>query len=421
MSSLERTEEPAGKVNRTTFLNARIFDGVRSEYADESVVVVEGDRIVAVDRTPSASIGGNVIDVAGKTLMPGLIDAHCHVLGASLKITDVETPPLTYVPSYAAKMLSHALDCGFTTVRDVGGGDAGIARAVEDGLIRGPRVYFAGRALSMTGGHGDFRDPFHEVGGCGCSGSGRVALVVDGEDAVRAAAREELRRGAHCIKIMLSGGVLSPTDPIWMDQFTDVEVVAAVEEAARRRKYVAAHCHPPSSIARAARLGVRTIEHATLIDESSAAAVKSAGAYVVPTTVIVRALLDDAKAGLLPGWMSEKLAEVSDQSLRGLEIMDRFALKIGFGTDLLGHLHTHQTRKFTIRREVQSAASILRSATSVNAEIMMEPHLGKIQPGCHADLLIIDGDPLANIDVLAQDGRGLIAIMKGGEFVKRRS
>jgi imidazolonepropionase-like amidohydrolase len=315
-------------------------------------------------------------------------------------------------------MLGHALDCGFTTVRDVGGGDAGIARAVADGLIRGPRVFFAGRALSMTGGHGDFREPFSDVGTCRCSADGRVALVVDGEDAVRAAAREELRRGAHCIKIMLSGGVLSPADPIWMDQFTDREVTAAVEEAARRRKYVAAHCHPASSIARAAILGVRTIEHATLIDESSAAAVKSAGAYVVPTTVIVRALLDDAKAGRLPDWMSAKLAEVSDQSLRGLEIMDRSGLKIGFGTDLLGHLHTHQTREFLIRREVQSAAAILRSATAVNAEILMEPQLGKIQPGCCADILIVDGDPLEDIGVLAQDGRSLSAIMKAGEFVK---
>jgi imidazolonepropionase-like amidohydrolase len=408
-------------MSRTTFINARIFDGVQTDYLDESVVVVEDGHIVAVDRKAGASINGDVIDVAGRTLMPGLIDAHCHVLGSSLKVTDVETQPLTYVASYASKMLGHALDCGFTTVRDVGGGDAGIARAVADRLIRGPRVFFAGRALSMTGGHGDFRDPFREVGACGCSAAGRVAVVVDGEDAVRAAAREELRRGAHCIKIMLSGGVLSPTDPIWMDQFTDREVIAAVEEAARRRKYVAAHCHPPSSIERAAKLGVRTIEHATLIDESSAAAVKSAGAYVVPTTIIVRALLDDAKAGRLPTWMSSKLAEVSDQSLRGLEIMDRSGLKIGFGTDLLGHLHTHQTREFLIRREVQSAAAILRSATSVNAEILMEPHLGKIQPGCHADILLVDGDPLTDINVLAQDGRSVTAIMKGGEFAKRGS
>jgi imidazolonepropionase-like amidohydrolase len=405
-------------VNRTTFVNARIFDGVHAEYLDDSVVVVEGDRIVAVERATGAAVKGEVVDVAGKTLMPGLIDAHCHVLGSSLQVTDVETQPLTYVASYASKMLGHALDCGFTTVRDVGGGEAGIARAVADGLIRGPRVFFAGRALSMTGGHGDFRDPFSAVGACGCSAEGRVALVVDGEDAVRAAAREELRRGAHCIKIMLSGGVLSPTDPIWMDQFTDREVTAAVEEAARRRKYVAAHCHPPSSIARAAKLGVRTIEHATLIDESSAAAVKTAGAYVVPTTVIVRALLDDAKAGRLPSWISEKLGEVSEQSLKGLEIMDRSGLKVGFGTDLLGHLHTHQTREFLIRREVQSAIAILRSVTSVNAEILMETHLGRIRPGYYADILVVDGDPLEDIGVLAQDGRKLTVIMKAGEFVK---
>jgi imidazolonepropionase-like amidohydrolase len=408
-------------VSPTTFINARIFDGVGDDYLAETRVVVDGDRIAAVEREVGGPSEGNLIDVAGKTLMPGLIDAHCHVLGSSLKVSEIETQPLTYVASYASKMLGHALDCGFTTVRDVGGGDAGIARAVTDRLIRGPRVFFAGRALSMTGGHGDFRDPFSEVGACGCSAAGRVAHVVDGEDAVRAAAREELRRGAHCIKVMLSGGVLSPTDPIWMDQFTDREVTAAVEEAARRRKYVAAHCHPPDSIARAARLGVRTIEHATLIDETSAAAVKSAGAYVVPTTVIVRALLDDAKSGLLPGWMSAKLAEVSDQSLHGLEIMDRMGLKIGFGTDLLGHLHTHQTREFLIRREVQTAAAILQSATSVNADILMEPHLGRIQPECHADLLIVDGDPLEDIGALAQDGRTLTAIMKAGEIVKRRS
>jgi imidazolonepropionase-like amidohydrolase len=139
---------------------------------------------------------------------------------------------------------------------------------------------------------------------------------------------------------------------------------------------------------------------------------------VVPTTVMVMALLDDAKAGRLPSWMSAKLAEVSDHSLKGLELMDRLGLKMGFGTDLLGHLHTHQTREFRIRREVQSAAAILRSATGINAEILMEPQLGKIQPGCCADILIVDGDPLEDIGVLAQDGRSLSAIMKAGEFVK---
>lgn len=405
----------------TVFINARIFDGERGEYLDESVVVVEGGRIVEVTRRAPASGAADILDVAGKTLMPGLIDAHCHVLGSSLKVTEVESQPLTYVAQYAARMLSHALDCGFTTVRDVGGGEIGIAQAVEHGFIKGPRVFFAGRALSMTGGHGDFRDPVHSLGACGCPAEGRVSLVVDGKDAVRAAVREELRRGAHCIKLMLSGGVLSPTDPIWMDQFSDEEVMVAVEEAQRRRKYVAAHCHPASSISRAARLGVRTIEHATLIDESSAAEVKAADAFVVPTLIIVRALLDAAGSGSLPAWAREKLAAVSEHSLKGLEIMDRMGLKIGFGTDLLGDLHTHQTREFELRAEVQSSLSILRSATSINADLLGEPTLGRIKPGSEADILIVDGDPLRDVRVLGTDGRGLSAIMRAGRFHKRPS
>jgi imidazolonepropionase-like amidohydrolase len=350
--------------------------------------------------------------------MPGLIDAHCHVLGSSLKITDIEQAPLTYVAQYAARMLGHALDCGFTAVRDVGGGDAGIARAVDEGFIRGPRVYFAGRALSMTGGHGDFRDPMSALGSCDCNAEGRLSIIVDGKDAVRAAVREELRRGAHCIKLMMSGGVLSPSDPLWMDQFADEEVLVAVEEAARRRKYVAAHCHPPSSIARAARLGVRTIEHATLIDAESAQFVKNAGAFVVPTLVIVRSLLDVAAAGGLPPWAADKLNKVGEQSLQGLELMERMQLKIGFGTDLLGTLHTQQTREFVLRREVQSPAAILRSATSVNADLLGEPTLGAVRAGCEADLLVVDGDPLRDIGVLAQDGRALRTIMKGGKLHK---
>ena len=402
----------------TTFINARIFDGVRSEYLDESAVTVEGNRIVELNRARPASGLGETIDVRGNTLMPGLIDAHCHVLGSSLKVTDVESQPLTYVAQYAARMLRHALACGFTTVRDVGGGEAGIAQAVEHGFIEGPRVFYAGRALSMTGGHGDFRDPVNSLGACGCGAEGRVSVIVDGKDAVRAAAREELRRGAHCIKLMLSGGVLSPTDPIWMDQFSDEEVLVAVEEAQRRRKYVAAHCHPPTSIARAARLGVRTIEHATLIDEASAAAVKAADAFVVPTLVIVNALLDAAGSGTLPAWAAAKLHEVGEHSLKGLALMDKMGLKIGFGTDLLGNLHVHQTREFTLRREVQSAAAILRSATSINADLLGEPLLGRIAPGCEADIIIVDGDPLKDVTVLAKDGRGVRSIMKSGRFYK---
>ena len=423
--SRKASSEPASSSNperdmAVSFINARIFNGVDDGYIDESTVVVEGARIVEISRAGAGSRStADIFDVGGKTLMPGLIDAHCHVLGSSVSIAEVDNQPLTYVAQYAARMLRHALRCGFTSVRDVAGGEAGIARAVDEDLIEGPRVYFAGRALSMTGGHGDLRDPIDALGACRCGAEGRLSLVVDGKEAVRAAVREELRRGAHCIKLMMSGGVLSPSDPIWMDQFADEEVLTAVEEAARRRKYVAAHCHPAASIARAARLGVRTIEHATLIDGASADAVKKAGAFVVPTLVIGHALLESSRAGGLPSWAAAKLKEVVDHSLRGLELMHEKGLKIGFGTDLLGDFHTHQAREFLLRREVQPAAAILRSATSVNAEILQEPTLGKVQPGCEADLIVVDGDPLRDIGVLAQDGRSILAVMKGGKFYKR--
>jgi imidazolonepropionase-like amidohydrolase len=400
----------------TSFVNARIFDGVHETYIGDSTVVVDGSRIVELSRGPAPSGSHEVIDVRGRTLMPGLIDAHCHVLGSSLKVAEIETQPLTYVSHHATRMLGHALRCGFTTVRDVGGGDIGTARALEEGMIEGPRLFYAGRALSMTGGHGDFRDPMSDVELCGCARGSRVCAIVDGVDDVRAAAREELRRGAHHIKLMMSGGVLSPTDPLWMDQFSDEEVEVAVEEATRRRRYVAAHCHPADSIARAARLGVRTIEHATLIDAASAEAVKHAGAYVVPTLVIGRALLDSAG---LPTWAAGKLKQVTDQALTGLELMHGAGLRIGFGTDLLGPLYTQQAREFTLRREVQPAISILRAATSVNAEMMQEPNLGRIAVGCEADLLVVSGDPLEDISVLADDGRRVDAIMRGGKLVKR--
>ena len=403
------------------FTNARIFDGVRAQYLDESTVVVEGTKIVEVSSAAAHRKADEVVDLRGRTLIPGLIDAHCHVLGSTLKVAEIETQPLTYVSHHATRMLGHALRCGFTTVRDVVGGDAGTARALEEGLLQGPRLFYAGRALSMTGGHGDFRDPMVAVGACSCAAESRVSAIVDGVDAVRAAAREELRRGAHHLKLMMSGGVLSPTDPLWMDQFSDEEVQVAVEEAARRRRYVAAHCHPAVSIARAARLGVRSIEHATLIDAASAEAVKSAGAYVVPTLVIGRALLDGAATAGLPAWAAGKLKEISDQALSGLELMHRTGLKIGFGTDLLGPLYTQQAREFALRREVQPAIEILRSATSVNAEMMQEPTLGRISVGCEADLLAVDGDPLADVAVLDQDGKGLAAIMQRGTWVKRLS
>jgi imidazolonepropionase-like amidohydrolase len=318
-------------------------------------------------------------------------------------------------------MLGFALDCGFTTVRDVGGGDYSLWRALEDRLIRGPRFLYSGKILSMTGGHGDMRQ-MSESGHnhfCACGHVNSFAVIADGVDDCIKAAREELRRGAHCIKIMASGGVASPTDPIWMNQYREDEIRAIVNETTERRTYTSAHCHPSSSIRRCVECGVRVIEHGTLIDSATARFVAERGAYIVPTMAIIFALIElGEKLGFPPQSMA-KVQEVYRQALSGMDLMRSAGVKIGFGTDLLGETYTHECREFVIRREVFTPLEILRQATTINAEILQEKgKLGCIAPDAHADLLVVEGDPLSNIELLAQNGKQLRLIMRAGEIVR---
>lgn len=401
------------------FENARILDTAAGSYRDDCHIVIEGGEIKAVDIGPAHHGEADVIDVRGRVVMPGLIDVHTHPRLSSVHASEIVGHPPSYTTAHAARMLKHALDCGFTTIRDVGGGDAGLAKALADGVIAGPRLFYAGRTLSMTGGHGDMRTPYEDVEPCRCHLMNSIAHIVDGPDAVRKAAREELRMGAHCIKLMLSGGVLSPTDPIWMEQFTDDEVTAAVEEAARWRAYVAAHAHTAEAVERAARLGVRTVEHATLISPEAAAHLREAGGYAVPTLSVVMALIERADELGLPPAIHGKAKELTHLALQGLETAWRAGVSVGFGTDLPGGLYSMQAREFLYRREVQPAAAILASATTVGAEILQRTDLGRIAPGATADLLVVDGDPLEDIAILAEDGRALRVIMKAGRFHKR--
>src|SRR6185436_13332378 len=214
-----------------------------------------------------------------------------------------------YRTAHAMRMLGFALDCGFTTVRDIGGGDFSLGQAINDGLIRAPRFFYAGKVLTMTGGHGDFRqmsESRHTHGYCSCSSYNSISVVADGVDECLKAVREELRRGAHCIKIMASGGVASPTDPIWMNQYREDEVRAIVNEAGERRTYVSAHCHPLSAIRRCVEFGVRVIEHGTLMDDETARFVAERGAYIVPTMVIIFALVELGKKLGFPPQSQEK-------------------------------------------------------------------------------------------------------------------
>ena len=339
---------------RTIFRNARVFDGYSDKLLEGRDVIVDAGLIASVSEAPAAEAqaGDEIVDCKGRVLMPGLIDAHVHVYAASLNVSRVVQTPDSYLAHFAAKFMRSSLDRGFTTLRDVGGGDVGLALAIRDGLLPDvPRFFYGGRVISQTGGHGDFRPGDHAFdAGCGCEcACNSLAIIADGADAVRRAAREELRRGASHIKVMASGGVASPTDPLDRCQYSDDEIRAAVEVATMAGAYVAAHCHPAEAIRRAALLGVRSIEHATLIDRPTADVVAERGAFAVPTMVVIIALAEQGGALGLPPASMEKLRRIADRAIESLRILQAAGVKMGFGTDLLGALHVQQSREFTLR------------------------------------------------------------------------
>jgi imidazolonepropionase-like amidohydrolase len=404
--------------------NARMFDGVSDVCPEGMSVAVENGLIREVSDRRIACSQAVRIDLGGRTLMPGMIDLHIHAYTSDLDLSRVDQLGPAHRTAHAVRLLGHALDCGFTTVRDIGGGDWSLWKALRDGLIRGPRFFYAGRIVSMTGGHGDMR-PIHVEGEghdcCGCGGANSISVVADGVEQCIAAAREQLRRGAHTIKIMGSGGVVSPTDPVWMNQYREDEIRAIVNECAERRSYASAHCHPASAIRRCVEFGVRCIEHGTLIDDATASFVARAGAYVVPTLAILFATAEYGRQNDLPEHMRAKIDLVVGGALEGLQRMRNAQVKLGFGTDLVGHLYTQQCREFSLRNEVFTPLEILRQATSIGAEVLqLQGKLGCVAAEAHADLIVVDSDPLRDIGVLAQSGRNLSLIMRAGEIVKNR-
>jgi imidazolonepropionase-like amidohydrolase len=404
--------------------DARIFDGVSEECLEGMTVLVEDGTIREVSDRPITSVDAQRIDVAGKTLMPGLIDMHVHSYFSDLDPRVLNDRDAPYRTAYAIKKLGHALDSGFTTVRDIGGGDYPLAAAIADGLIRAPRFFYAGKILSMTGGHVDYRTPnekHHTHGYCSCASMNWAGVIADGVDECIKAAREELRRGAHCIKIVASGGVMSPSDPIWMNQFREDEIRAIVQECVERRTYVSAHCLTSESTRRSVEFGVRCIEHAALIDAETASFVAERGAYVVPTLSVLFSLVESGLGMGLPPDRIDDVRRIYEESIDALDLMRSAGVKVAFGTDLLAGFYTQQCREFELRRDVFTPVEILRQATSVGAEILMqEGKLGCIEPGAHADLIVVDGDPLEDISLLAADGRNLDLIMRAGEVVKNR-
>ncbi len=404
------------------FRNASLLDTNAGRTIPGHSVLVEDERIVELREGEIRAPDAQAIDVAGRTLMPGLIDAHVHAVITTMNLAAMAQRPLSLVAIEAAKVLEGMLRRGFTSVRDAGGADRGMAQAVERGLISAPRLFYSGRALSQTGGHGDFAPLEDTPALCACAiRSSGISHVADGVSAVRKAAREELRRGAHQVKIMASGGVASPSDPIWNVQYSGEEMRAIVEEAQSWRTYALAHAYTPEAISRAVEAGVRSIEHGNLLDAATAARMHEAGAYLVPTLVTYFAIDELGRALGFPAASVAKVKDVLDAGLASLEIAKAAGVPMGFGTDLLGETHEQQSREFSIRAQVLSPAEILRSATVVNAEILNRSgELGVIAPGALADLLVVDGDPLENLSLLEEQGKHLAVIMKGGQlFVNR--
>lgn len=402
------------------FRNGKVFDGLAPESRDGLEVLVEGAHIKEVSDKPISASGARVVDLAGGTLMPGLIDAHFHAVAADPNIVQVENMPASLIAQYARGFLEASVQRGFTSIRDAGGADYGLARAIDSGLIAGPRLFYSGRALSQTGGHGDFRPYEQDHSLCSCGLGARVfSRVVDGVPEVRRAARDELRKGASQIKIMASGGVASPSDPTWVLQFSEEEIRAAVWEAHSWRTYVMAHAYTPEAIRRCIEYGVRSIEHGNLIDADTAAYAAARGAFVVPTLCTYDALYKHGPALGFPKVSLAKLESVRTAGLEALELLRAAGVKVGFGTDLLGAMHEHQLSEFAIRAQVLPAADILRQATSINAELLNRSgELGVVAAGALADLIVVAGDPSKDIGLLSGQGEAVRMVMKGGAVFK---
>lgn len=402
------------------FTGGYVLDPEKGELLEGLDVLVDDGRIVAVSEQPVRSPVAERIELGGRTLMPGLIDCHVHVVSHSVDLWQTAMAPTSLAASRARVIMQRMLFRGFTTVRDCGGADHGLVRAVEEGLIEGPRLVICGKGFSHTGGHVDIRQRSDDRASIFAERLGSMGRLVDGVDAMRLAAREEIKSGARFIKIMANGGVASPNDPIESLQYSRDEIRAVVEEAGNAGTYVAAHVYTDEAIRRVVELGVHSLEHCNLIEAETAALAARAGAVAVPTLVAYEGLALEGERFGLEAEAAAKIERVRKSGLTSLDIMQSAGLEMAFGSDLLGELQKYHSMEFELLARVLSTKEIIRSATVVGAKLCrMENEVGVIAPGAHADILVVDGDPFKTISLLQDDGAHMCAIMRGGHFIKR--
>ena len=388
---------------------ARPYD-VETGAAGHAVdVLVEGGTITEIGPDLARPDGVPVLDAAGATVLPGLIDAHFHAYAMAMDELIINATPLSLVAINATRRLSQALARGFTTVRDVAGGDIGLAGAADRGLFASPDYFFTGPALSQTAGHGDDRRPDLDL----CAGHSHMCEVVDGVDAVRAAARRRFLTGAHAIKVMTGGGVISAVDRIEYRQYSHAEIAAVCEEAANRDSYVCAHAYTPASVALAVKAGVTSVEHGNLIDRATAELIADREAYLVPTLACYSAMdRRGAEVGLSEFGM-DKNRMVLERGQDAVRLALEAGVRVGFGTDLMGDLHTEQLDGLRLQVEAVGLAETIRSATAVNAELMGLSDRGALAPGYLADLLLLPGDVTERPDLLWDAAASRTVIQRG--------
>ncbi|MGH3275074.1 MAG: amidohydrolase family protein [Streptosporangiaceae bacterium] len=400
-------------------VGGRLVDGTGAEPADGVAVHVEQGRITGIGSAPAAA---ETLDATGLTLTPGLIDAHVH-FGLSSDIGPSVRRDLS-VAELAADMFNNCgqtLDAGFTTVRDTGGIDAGLARVVASGKVRGPRILQCGPIQCQTGGHGYIAaewEPTADWCNHSIPGLRSLALLSDGPDEMRKNVRETFRRGADFIKLCVTGGVVSWHDKLSDTQFTIEEIAVAVQEAAARGTYVTVHAHNNAGVRNASAAGVKCVEHGSAIDEETAALMAEHGVALVPTLAVVHALASDAQQAGLPASIADRIGVAMQGQVDGLLAARAAGVRVGSGSDLIGFHQSGRGHELTLRAGIETPLLALRSATQINADILgIAADVGTIEVGKVADLAGFAADPIDNPKLFSDPGY-VALVIQGGRVVK---